>query len=96
MTQPDAMVLERDGIRLEPLRPEHCEGLVEASSDGKLWKLWFTSVPEPSEAMRYIERALADPRDGHMLPWAVRDLASGRIIGSTRLTASGCAALSLA
>lgn len=84
MIQPEPVVLERDGIRLEPLRPDHCDGLVQASSDGELWKLWFTSVPEPGETMSYIERALAGQRDGHMLPWAVRDLASGRIIGSTR------------
>jgi RimJ/RimL family protein N-acetyltransferase len=84
MIQPEPVVLERDGIRLEPLRPEHCDGLAEASSDGELWRLWFTAVPEPSAAMKYIETALAGQRDGHMLPWAVRDLASGRIAGTTR------------
>lgn len=84
MIEATPIVLERDGIRLEPLRPEHSAGLAEASSDGELWNLWFTSVPEPDAAMKYIETALAGQRDGHMLPWAIRDLASGRIIGSTR------------
>jgi RimJ/RimL family protein N-acetyltransferase len=32
----------------------------------------------------YIATALQGQRDGHMLPWAVRDQASGEIIGSTR------------
>ena len=32
----------------------------------------------------YIATALAGQRDGHMLPWAVRDLTSNTIIGSTR------------
>jgi RimJ/RimL family protein N-acetyltransferase len=32
----------------------------------------------------YIEEALQGQRDGRMLPWAVRDLASGDVIGSTR------------
>ena len=32
----------------------------------------------------YVAEALKGQRDGHMLPWAVRDLASGTIIGSTR------------
>ena len=34
--------------------------------------------------MAYISDALAGQRDGHMLPWAVRDLATGAIVGSTR------------
>jgi RimJ/RimL family protein N-acetyltransferase len=32
----------------------------------------------------YVAEALQGQRDGHMLPWAVRDLVSGVIIGSTR------------
>ncbi|MDB5644766.1 MAG: family N-acetyltransferase, partial [Methylobacterium sp.] len=34
-------------VRLEPLAAEHHDALVEAASDGKLWKLWYTSVPAP-------------------------------------------------
>jgi N-acetyltransferase len=32
----------------------------------------------------YVGTALEGQRDGHMLPWVVRDLPSGTIIGSTR------------
>jgi RimJ/RimL family protein N-acetyltransferase len=32
----------------------------------------------------YVADALKGQRDGHMLPWIVRDVASGAIIGSTR------------
>jgi len=39
------VTLERDGIRLEPLTPDHATALGAAASDGKLWELWFTSVP---------------------------------------------------
>jgi RimJ/RimL family protein N-acetyltransferase len=77
-------VLERDGIRLEPLTPDHCDGLAAAARDGELWKLWFTSVPAPSEVADYIAAALAGQRAGTMLPWAVRDLATGSLVGSTR------------
>lgn len=78
------VVLEGHGVRLEPLAPEHHDGLVAAASDGRLWELWFTSVPEPAQARAYIDEALAGQRAGHMLPWAVRELASGSIVGSTR------------
>ena len=76
--------LEGYGVRLEPLTPAHHDGLVAAASDGRLWELWFTSVPEPSSTGDYIARALEGQRAGHMLPWAVRDLASDTIVGSTR------------
>jgi RimJ/RimL family protein N-acetyltransferase len=76
--------LEGHGVRLEPLTPEHHDGLVAAAADGRLWELWFTAVPEPERTRAYIETALAGQREGHMLPWAVRDLRSGAVAGSTR------------
>jgi RimJ/RimL family protein N-acetyltransferase len=78
------VVLEGRGIRLEPLGLEHHDGLAAAAADGKLWELWFTAVPEPDETRAYIETALQGQQAGTMLPWAVRDLASGRIAGTTR------------
>jgi len=78
------VVLEGHGVRLEPLAREHHDGLAAAAADGRLWELWFTSVPEPERTQAYIADALAGQVAGHMLPWAVRELASGAIIGSTR------------
>ncbi|HKP30126.1 MAG TPA: GNAT family N-acetyltransferase, partial [Gemmatimonadales bacterium] len=77
-------VLEGHGVRLEPLEPAHAGALAKAASDGNLWELWYTSVPEPDSAAKYIEDALAGQQSGHMLPWVVRDLSSGAVIGSTR------------
>ena len=77
-------ILEGHGIRLEPLTEGHHDELAAAATDGKLWELWFTSVPEPGGTKDYIAAALKGQRDGHMLPWAVRDLASGTVIGTTR------------
>jgi RimJ/RimL family protein N-acetyltransferase len=76
--------LEGQGVRLEPLSREHHDGLVAAASDGRLWELFFTSVPEPDQVHAYISGALAGQEKGEMLPWAVRDLKSGQIVGSTR------------
>ncbi len=78
------VTLEGHGVRLEPLAPDHAPALAAAAADGRLWELWFTGVPEPGQTIAYVEQALAGQRDGHMLPWAVRDLASGTIVGSTR------------
>jgi RimJ/RimL family protein N-acetyltransferase len=81
---PKPITLERDGIRLEPLNSDHHDGLLAAAADGDLWNLWFTAVPAPDATRRYIEDALEGQQQGHMLPWAVRELASGQIVGSSR------------
>ena len=78
------VTLEGYGIRLEPLAYEHQAGLAVAAADGKLWELWFTVVPEPEQMQTSIADALGGQEAGHMLPWAVRELASNTIIGSTR------------
>lgn len=84
MIKPEPVVLERSPIRLEPLSLDHAEGLAAAARDGELWNLWFTVVPAPHETEAYVATALKGLRDGHMLPWAVRDRETGAILGSTR------------
>jgi RimJ/RimL family protein N-acetyltransferase len=76
--------LEGHGVRLEPLAAEHEKGLIEAAKDGRLWELFFTSVPQPEQTKKYIDDALKGQQQGEMLPWAVRDLKSGTLVGSTR------------
>ena len=84
MIRVEPVTLEGHSVRLEPLRVEHQAGLAAAAGDGELWKLWVTSVPSPSETRGYIDSALEAQRGGHMLPWAVRDLATDTVVGSTR------------
>jgi len=76
-------VLEGHGVRLEPLTHDHADGLAAAASDGRLWELWYTSVPTPDTTATYIDNALEGQAAGHMLPWAVRE-SSGEIVGTTR------------
>lgn len=84
MIQIQPITLEGNGIRLEPLTDKHHDELVTAATDGKLWELWYTVVPEPEQTKSYIDDALKGQQAGHMLPWAVRELTSNKIIGSTR------------
>ena len=76
--------LEHAGIRLEPMSAAHDVELAAAAADGRLWELWFTAVPAPEDVASYIATALRGQQDGHMLPWVVRDVASGDLIGATR------------
>ncbi|RJF98023.1 GNAT family N-acetyltransferase [Noviherbaspirillum saxi] len=76
--------LEGRHVTLEPLGPQHEEEIRLAVQDGELWKLFFTTVPSPEAVGAYISQLL-DLRDrGSAFPFAVRDKASGRIVGSTR------------
>mgnify|MGYP000232157027 FL=1 len=83
MIDPRPVVLERSGIRLEPLTEEHLPGIGQTAADGELWKLWFTGVPGPGEVQRWYDLAMTGLRDGTRLPWVVRELSTGRIVGST-------------
>ncbi|HXR58054.1 MAG TPA: GNAT family protein [Burkholderiales bacterium] len=76
--------LEGHGVRLEPLTEAHEKDLDAAAQDGRLWELFFTSVPAPGETRAYIDAALKGQKDGHMLPWVVRELKGNTIVGSTR------------
>lgn len=76
--------LEGRGVRLEPLSMHHEKHLMAACTDGRLWELWYTAIPEPHKVAAYIATALEGQKAGHMLPWAVRELEGGTIIGSTR------------
>lgn len=79
-----AVTLRGEHVSLEPLQREHAEALRAAAGDGKLWQLWYTSVPTPENTETYIEQALAMQAQGIALPFVVRALASGEIVGSTR------------
>jgi RimJ/RimL family protein N-acetyltransferase len=84
MIKINPVTLEGHGVRLEPLSYEHQDELAVAAADGRLWELWFAAVPEPQQTHASIAHALAGQQAGHMLPWAVRELTSGMIVGSTR------------
>jgi RimJ/RimL family protein N-acetyltransferase len=66
------VVLRGERVVLEPLRPDHADELVAAVSDGRLWELWYTSVPAPEDMATEIDRRLAEQAAGRMLPFTVR------------------------
>jgi RimJ/RimL family protein N-acetyltransferase len=82
MPWPDPVVLTGAHARLEPLRREHRDALVEAVKDGELWNLWYTFVPSPDKMDAEIERRLGLQAQGAMLPFTVRN-AAGKIVGMT-------------
>ncbi len=75
--------LEGRHVTLVPLERAHRDALVEAASDGALWELWYTSVPEPDGMEAEIERRLAARDQGSTLPFTVTETATGTVIGMT-------------
>ncbi|CUI09653.1 GNAT family N-acetyltransferase [Massilia antarctica] len=80
MIQVDALTLEFNGVRLEPLALAHADGLRAAATDGELWNIRVTSVPEPQNVEQYIRSALEIP---DRLAFAVIDAFSGLVMGTT-------------
>ncbi len=76
----EPVTLQARNVRLLPLGLAHEEGLRAAASDGQLWKLRVTSVPEPHEARTYIETAL---QTDNRFAFAVTDATSGEVLGSS-------------
>ena len=81
---PQAVILEGCHVRLEPLNLGHVSALVRAATQARD-TFGFTLVPGDDVAMAsYVEAALADQEAGSALPFAVHDLRSQAIVGSTR------------
>lgn len=78
-----AVILSGRGVELVPLALDHEAGLRAAAADGELWKLRVTSVPEPDQTTTYIDDALKARDAGHRFAFAVRDAASGTVLGSS-------------
>lgn len=75
--------LSGEHVSLEPLGLEHADGLRAAVMEGRLWELWYTSIPRPEEAQDYICHALDQQARREALPFVVRD-AAGDVVGTTR------------
>ena len=69
---------------LDPLALDDEDAIRRAAADGRLWELWYTSVPPPERTRSWIEAALEMRERQGALPFAVRDAATGEVVGSTR------------
>lgn len=78
------VVLQGQAVRLEPLGPEHLDGL-QAIIEGPRDTFGLTPVPhDRRELEAYLAVALEDQRRTVALPFATRDARTGRIVGTTR------------
>jgi RimJ/RimL family protein N-acetyltransferase len=73
-------------VRLEPLSLAHQDALLEAASDGELWKLSYTVVPSQTTIGAYLGKILEAQAVGLEQPFTIVDVERNKIVGSTRYT----------
>jgi N-acetyltransferase len=77
----DAITLENEFVRLEPLSHDHAEDLAEAAIG--LEHAWYTFVPTPDSIDTEISERLELRDAGAYNPWAVRRIDTARVVGMT-------------
>lgn len=78
------VTLQGRHVRLEPLGPQHLDGL-QAIIEGPRDTFGLTPVPRSrSELEAYVAAALEDQRRTVALPFATVDARTGRVVGTTR------------
>ena|SRR5688572_6596748 len=71
-------------VTLEPLSVGHLDGLWDAGLDQSIWQWSPEPVTTKERMAAYIETALSEQFRGISLPFATREIRSGKIAGSTR------------
>lgn len=81
---PLAVPLRGERVVLEPLAPEHAEGLWEAAQADAIW-VWLVSLNSSRELFdRWFETSLEATREDREGVFAIRELAGGALVGSSR------------
>lgn len=79
------VTLEGTHVRLEPLAPQHLDGIMRAGEDDAVWT-WLPYRPTTrAEYEAWLADAIAAQAKGQQLPFATVDRATGEIVGSTRI-----------
>lgn len=86
-SNPETVVLAGRHARLEPLSLAHHAALTEAGRDEAIFR-WFPYPVAGEERMRaFVEQAMEERRQGRALPFAIRLVHDGRVVGSSRFGA---------
>lgn len=70
-------------VTLRPMVRGDRDAILAAASEGKLWELFYTSVPSPDTIDAYLDAAERETNYGRAMPFVVLD-STGKIVGCTR------------
>jgi RimJ/RimL family protein N-acetyltransferase len=83
-----AVPLRGERVALEPLGPEHAEGLWAAAQAKEIWE-WLVSLNSSRELFDgWISASLTAMSEGREGVFAIRELANGELVGSSRFMAA--------
>jgi RimJ/RimL family protein N-acetyltransferase len=77
-------VLEGAVVRLEPLEERHWDGLLAVALAPDIWRSTIDRLETPADLRDWLDRTLAEQAEGRSIPFATVEVASGRVVGSTR------------
>jgi N-acetyltransferase len=80
----EAVTLEGQFVRLEPLALTHAGPLSIVGLDPDLWKWTIDSLRTPEEMRAWVQKAVDEAAAGRALPFATIERATGTAIGCTR------------
>jgi N-acetyltransferase len=92
VSMPSTVVPADLGVRLagervvvEPLGPEHADGLIAAATDPAMFRWMPVDMASSSDALReWLATALDNARAGTEMPFAIRTADTDEVVGSTR------------
>jgi RimJ/RimL family protein N-acetyltransferase/GNAT superfamily N-acetyltransferase len=76
------LVLEGERVVLQPMTPEHVDGLVAAGSDKRIWE-FLPVIPNEPSLRAYYDEAFVYQQSGEHFPFTIFDR-DNNIIGTTR------------
>lgn len=80
----DPPVLDGQRVQLRPMVRADGPDILKAASDGRLWELFYTSVPSAETLSAYLDAAERESACGRAIPFVVIDKENGHLVGSTR------------
>lgn len=83
----EPVTLRGERVQLEPLELEHASELHSAAQDPQIWEFLPQSLLVRTNLDRILNEALVARDAGTELPFVIRDLATGKLVGSTRYLA---------
>ncbi|MDQ1605526.1 MAG: N-acetyltransferase [Actinomycetota bacterium] len=78
------IILQGTHVRLEPLSPDHLDGLCEVGLDPAIWRWAPVPITNREEMRRYLETALRWQTEGTAMPFATVLNETDQVVGSTR------------
>ena len=80
--QPAVLIGPR--VRMEPLSEAHFTGLCEVAFDAPVWRWTIMGEQDEAGLRCWVDTALANAEAGTERPFATIDIATGKVIGSSR------------